>query len=181
MRSHFCAKPFRLDAAERDKALPDDFPKRWPDYARNWKRSRRSRRPTSRAVVVQEDRLTPHEGFQDVACLPAGNHTKPGKIVARGSKAIAGASPAIRESAGNRPVGSPILKPAPARVMVNRIWQHHLARAWCTSANFGAMGSVPATPSCSIFSRAVCFVRLVDQSHAPADHVVECLSAERGT
>jgi hypothetical protein len=107
-----------------------------------------------RAVVVQDGGPpgTPHEGFHDAAVYLRGNHAKPGKMVPRGfPRALAGSQqPAIREGSGRRELARWLTQPdhpLTARVMVNRIWQHHFGFGLVrTSANFGARGEHPSHP-----------------------------------
>ena len=66
-------------------------------------------------------------------------------------KAIAGAEPpVIREGSGRRELAQWLAdpdNPLTARVMVNRIWQHHFGVGLVpTSANFGEMGERPSHP-----------------------------------
>ena len=147
--------PFRLDGAERDKALPDDFRERLTALRDELETlQKKPARRDSRAVVVQEGGPpeTPHEGFHDAQVYLRGNHAKPGKTVPRGfPKVIAGlAPPPIREGSGRRELARWLAhpdNPLTARVMVNRIWQHHFGVGLVpTSANFGAMGERPSHP-----------------------------------
>jgi hypothetical protein len=145
--------PFRLEATEREKALPDDSRSRLAELRDELETLKKKPPPEiPRAVVVQEGGPpgTPHEGFHDARVYLRGNHAKPGKTVPRGfPKVIAGAEPpAIREGSGRRELASWLARPEnplPARVMVNRIWQHHFGAGLVrTSANFGAMGERPS-------------------------------------
>jgi hypothetical protein len=147
--------PFRLEAAEREKALPDDSRTRLAALRDDLETLKKKPPPEiPRAVVVQEGGPpgTPHEGFHDARVYVRGNHAKPGKTVPRGfPKVIDGAEPpAIREGSGRRELARWLASsenPLPARVMVNRIWQHHFGAGLVrTSANFGAMGERPSNP-----------------------------------
>ena len=147
--------PFRLEGAERDKALPDDFRERLTEL-RGELETLQKKKPMEipRAVAVQEGGPpgTPHEGFHDAAVYLRGNHLNPGQTVPRGfPKIIAGAAPpAIREGSGRRELARWLASPQnplTARVMVNRIWQHHFGVGLVpTSANFGEMGERPSHP-----------------------------------
>jgi len=81
-----------------------------------------------------------------------GNHAKPGKTIPRGFPvALAGSQqPSIREGSGRRELARWLTRPdhpLTARVMVNRIWQHHFGFGLVrTSANFGIMGERPSHP-----------------------------------
>ena len=111
-------------------------------------------REIPRAVVVQEGGPpeTPHAGFQDAHVYLRGNHSALGATVPRGiPKSLAGGEPlVIREGSGRRELAQWLARPEnplPARVMVNRIWQHHFGVGLVTtSANFGAMGADPSHP-----------------------------------
>lgn len=147
--------PFRLDAAERVKALPSDFRDKLA-LLREELETLKKKPPLDipRAIVVQDGGPpgTPHEGFQDAAVYLRGNHAKPGKIVPRGFPSVlAGAQqPAIHEGSGRRELARWLTQPEhplTARVMVNRIWQHHFGFGLVrTSANFGARGERPSHP-----------------------------------
>ncbi|MDB5390192.1 MAG: Protein of unknown function (DUF1553)/Protein of unknown function (DUF1549)/Planctomycete [Planctomycetaceae bacterium] len=147
--------PFRLEAAERDKVLPGDFQKRLTEL-RGELEAVQKKKPVDipQAVVVQEGGPTgtPHEGFHDAHVYLRGNHLKPGKTVPRGfPKAIAGvAPPVIREGSGRRELAQWLTSPEnplTARVLVNRVWQHHFGVGLVsTSANLGENGERPSHP-----------------------------------
>ena len=147
--------PFRLDSAERDKALSDDS-KRKLSELRDELETLKKKPPAEipRAVVVQEGgpAETPHAGFHDAQVYVRGNHANLGKTVPRGfPKEIEGTNPpAIREGSGRRELATWLASPdnpLTARVMVNRIWQHHFGVGIVpTSANFGVMGDSPSHP-----------------------------------
>jgi len=107
-----------------------------------------------RAVVVQEcgPPDTKHAGFQDARVYLRGNPANPGKTVRRGfPRVLAGDSqPAIENGSGRRELAAWITgasHPLTARVMVNRIWQHHFGEGLVrTSTNFGLRGERPTHP-----------------------------------
>ena len=147
--------PFHLSVSERERALPEDFGKRLADLRNELETiQKKPLREIPRAVVVQEGGPpeTPHEGFQDAKVYLRGNHSNPGKTIPRGfPKSIAGTNPpSIKEGSGRRELAAWLTSPEnplAARVMVNRIWQHHFGVGLVpTSANFGAMGDRPSHP-----------------------------------
>jgi Protein of unknown function (DUF1553)/Protein of unknown function (DUF1549) len=148
--------PFQLEGSEREKSQTDEFRQRLAGLRAELEGLKRKSAPPDipRAVAVMEGGPpgTPHEGFQDAAVYLRGNHAKPGKTVPRGvPRVIAGAEPpVIREGSGRRELARWLAHPAnplTARVMVNRVWQHHFGAGLVrTSANFGAMGERPTHP-----------------------------------
>jgi hypothetical protein len=147
--------PFRLETSERDKALMAESRQRWDKLRAELESLQKKPAPEiPKAVVVQEGgpAETPHEGFRDAHVYLRGNHANPGKSVPRGfPKAIAGENPpTIQDGSGRRELAAWLANPAnplPARVMVNRLWQHHFGSGLVTtSANFGAMGDSPSHP-----------------------------------
>ncbi len=147
--------PFRLDRAEREKLFTGEYRSRLAAL-REELETLKKKPPVEipRAVVVQEGGPpgTPHEGFHDAQVFLRGNHAKPGKTVPRGfPKRLVGADQsAIREGSGRRELARWLTRPEhplTARVMVNRLWQHHFGFGLVrTSANFGAMGEKPSHP-----------------------------------
>ncbi len=147
--------PFRLEPAERDKVLPDGSRQQLAKLREEIEQLKKKSPPEiPRAVVVQEGGPpeTPHEGFRDAHVYLRGNHLNLGKAVPRGfPKVFTGPEPsAIREGSGRRELAYWLASPdnpLTARVMVNRIWQHHFGVGLVpTSANFGAMGDDPSHP-----------------------------------
>lgn len=159
--------------AARDKARLAELPKqisallkrsqRSPNEVRTRLASLRSeleslkKKPTPeipRAVVVQEGGPsgTKHEGFHDARVYLRGNPANLGKTVPRGFPKFLGGDhqPPIKQGSGRRELARWLTRPdhpLPARVMVNRIWQHHFGFGLVrTSANFGAMGERPSHP-----------------------------------
>ena len=98
------------------------------------------------AYAVSEGK--PH----DVAVQIAGEPTKPGNVVPRGAVAFLSSQPLkIPAGAGGRKELAEWItrrdNPLTARVIVNRLWQHHFGRGIvATSSNFGTSGSLPTHP-----------------------------------
>jgi hypothetical protein len=173
--------------------LPEDFGKRLAALRSELATLQKKSPPDiPRAVVVQEGGPpgTPHEGFHDAQVYLRGNHAKLGNAVPRGvPKSIAGAEPpVIREGSGRRELAHWLAdpkNPLTARVMVNRIWQHHFGVGLVpTSANFGAMGERPSHPelldylaarfvssgwSVKAMHRQIMLSNVYQQSSAPSD------------
>jgi hypothetical protein len=147
--------PFRLEPGDRDKVLPADFQTRLAELRKEFE-TLQKKKPIDipQAVAVQDGGPpgTPHEGFRDAHVYLRGNHTKSGKVVPRGiPQVLAGTQPLIiREGSGRRELAKWLASPEnplTARVMVNRIWQHHFGVGLVsTSANFGDMGERPSHP-----------------------------------
>lgn len=147
--------PFRLEPKEREKIVPADSHARLIELRSELEAlQKKPKREIPRAVVVQEGGPpgTPHEGFRDAHVYLRGNHEKPGPVVPRGiPKAIAGPEPfAIHEGSGRRELARWLTSaenPLTARVMANRIWQHHFGVGIVpTSTNFGVMGEAASHP-----------------------------------
>jgi hypothetical protein len=104
------------------------------------------------AVVVREGgpKGTRHEGFKDAQVFLRGNHKKPGKTVPRGFPRVLASERPVRitEGSGRRQLADWLARPdhpLTARVMVNRIWQHHFGEGLVRTANdFGKRGDPPS-------------------------------------
>jgi len=95
---------------------------------------------------------TTYEGFHDARIHVRGRYDRLGETIPRRMPAIlAGENqPPIREGSGRlelaRWLSSP-QNPLTARVMVNRIWQHHFGEGLArTPNNFGRLGTAPTHP-----------------------------------
>jgi hypothetical protein len=105
-------------------------------------------------VAVQDGgpRGTRHEGFKDAEIYLRGNPKKPGKIVPRGlPRILAGENQErITKGSGRLQLADWLGRsenPLTARVMVNRIWQHHSGEGLVRTPNdFGERGERPTHP-----------------------------------
>lgn len=95
---------------------------------------------------------TPYEGFHDAAIHIRGRYDRLGEVAPRRfPRIIAGEAPAKIESGSGRLelarwIASPE-NPLTARVMANRIWQHHFGEGIVrTPNNFGKLGTPPTHP-----------------------------------
>jgi hypothetical protein len=110
--------------------------------------------PIPQAVVVQDGgpKGTKHEGFKDAHVYIRGNHKRPGKISPRGFPAILAGSKQqpITQGSGRLQLAEWLASPdnpLTARVLVNRLWQHHFGDAIVRTANnFGERGERPTHP-----------------------------------
>jgi hypothetical protein len=106
------------------------------------------------AVAVQDGgpKGTRYEGFKDAPIFLRGDLKKPGKIVPRGfPRILADERPEpITHGSGRLQLADWLARadnPLTARVMVNRIWQHHFGRGLVGTANdFGERGERPTHP-----------------------------------
>ena len=106
------------------------------------------------AVVVQDGGPvgTRHEGVQDARVFVRGNHQDLGPSVRRGFPALLRRpeDPEIQSGSGRRELADWLTRdehPLTARVIVNRIWQHHFGKGIVSSPNnFGVNGKRPTHP-----------------------------------
>lgn len=107
---------------------------------------------------------TEHEGIRDVRVHQRGDYNRLGDIVPRGMPEVLTRGPQdpVGEGSGRLQLADFVASPEnplTARVMVNRIWQHHFGEGLVrTPGNFGAMGERPSHPELLDFLAAE-FVR----------------------
>jgi hypothetical protein len=118
--------------------------------------SLRAQLPTlSYASAIQEGglRYGPYPGTGDARIFPRGNCETPGRTVPRHfPRALGGAdTPDVGRGSGRLELARWLVRrdhPLTARVMVNRIWQHHFGAGIVrTPSNFGKMGRAPTHPA----------------------------------
>ena len=110
--------------------------------------------PFDYANAAQEGGIagTPYEGFHDVRVHKRGSYTKLGDEVPRGFPAVLkyDATPTISKGSGRLELAEWIANekhPLTARVLVNRLWQHHFGEGIVrTPSNFGFLGERPTHP-----------------------------------
>lgn len=147
--------PYWIDAEMRLSLLPEEVQQRIT--AEKAELEVLKHKPVTeipKAVVVQDGGPpgTKHAGFQDAHIYIRGNPAKPGAIVARGFPRTLGSQerPAIQGGSGRMELSRWLTHPShplTARVMVNRIWQHHFGEGLVrTSTNFGVRGELPSHP-----------------------------------
>jgi hypothetical protein len=116
----------------------------------------RNKRPVSvpMAVVIQDGgpKGTRHEGFADAHVFIRGDSKRLGKMVPRGfPKILTGKEEVkITDGSGRLQLANWLTRPEnplTARVMVNRIWQHHFGEGLVRTPNdFGERGERPTHP-----------------------------------
>ena len=148
--------PFWISADQRAAMLPEAVRERLAARTRELDElKKRPPREIPRAVAVQDGGPagTRHEGFKDAQVFLRGNPKKLGKTVPRGfPRILSGDSrEPIVEGSGRRQLADWLASPdhpLTARVMVNRIWQHHFGEGLVRTPNdFGTRGERPTHPA----------------------------------
>ncbi len=111
-------------------------------------------RPMSYALGIQDGglRYGPYPGIQDARIYIRGSYSQPGRRVPRRFPVVLSGPelPRINEGSGRLELAHWIARsdnPLTARVMVNRIWQHHFGAGIVrTPSNFGRRGEPPSHP-----------------------------------
>jgi hypothetical protein len=147
--------PFWVSADERRKLLPPEVRSRLAALTQELA-VLKNKPPlkVEQAVVVQDGGPpgTRHEGFKDAQVCLRGDHKKLGKTVPRGFPRILAGDRQRRITKGSGRLQlaewlGHTDNPLTARVMVNRIWQHHFGEGLVRTANdFGARGERPTHP-----------------------------------
>ncbi len=147
--------PFWHPVAERNKRLA-------PEVLSQLEKMRveldalKAKQPISipEAVVALDGgpKGTRHEGFKDAQVFIRGDHKRPGKTVPRGFPKVLNGEreERIAEGSGRLQLANWLTRsenPLTARVMVNRIWQHHFGEGLVRTPNdFGERGGRPTHP-----------------------------------
>ncbi len=147
--------PFWLPEEEQSELLPAEFiaslaPRRQELEALR----KKAKLEVPQAVVVQDGGPpgTPFEGFRDARVFVRGDPEKPGEIVPRGFPRILSPDPRepITRGSGRLELARWLTRPEhplTARVLVNRVWQHHFGEGIVrTPMNFGLLGERPSHP-----------------------------------
>ncbi len=148
--------PFARPAAERDAWLESAARERIESLrAEHDPLAKKPAVEIPRAVVVQDGGVpeTRHAGFQDAAVLIRGNPANRGHVVPRGFPRVlvAGEPTPIGAGSGRRELAAWLSSPShplTARVMVNRLWQHHFGAGIVpVEGGFGLRGEPPSHPA----------------------------------
>jgi hypothetical protein len=159
--------------------------------------------PIPLALAAQEGGVpkSPHEGFHDARIHVRGSYRRLAETVPRHfPRVLAGDDPpAIPHGSGRRELAQWIARPdhpLTARVMVNRIWQHHFGTGIVrTSSNFGKLGERPTHPelldtlarqfvasgwSVKAMHRAIMLSATYGQSSTPSEEALRIDPENRG-
>jgi hypothetical protein len=147
--------PLWLSAEERQKLLPAEARSKLTGL-RTELETLRKKPPlkNEQAVAVQDGgpKGTRHEGFKDAQVYLRGDPKRPGKTVPRGFPRVLAGEHQGRISKGSGRLEladwlTDLRNPLVARVMVNRIWQHHFGEGLVRTPNeFGQRGERPTHP-----------------------------------
>ena len=144
--------PFWATAADRLERLAPESRKRI-EALNTELAALKEKRPQEvpQAVACQDGgpKGTRHEGFQDAHVFIRGDHKKLGKVVPRGFPKVLTGEQYVPIAAGSGRLQlanwlASAENPLTARVMVNRIWQHHFGQGLVATPNdFGRRGERP--------------------------------------
>jgi hypothetical protein len=147
--------PFWPAEAERAGRLPAEVRKQIESMRAELAALKTKPAPTFQQAVAAQDggpKGSRHEGFKDAQIFLRGDPAKLGKTVPRAfPKILTGERPhRIASGSGRRELADWLTQPdnpLPARVMVNRIWQHHFGEGLVRTPNdFGERGERPTHP-----------------------------------
>jgi hypothetical protein len=147
--------PFWPKSGDKTHLLPAEFKVRLRALRQELEALKTVRLPVvPEAVAVQDGgpKGTKHEGLRDAHVYLRGNHKKPGKKVPRRFPVLLAGErqPSITKGSGRVPLANWLTRPdhpLTARVMVNRLWQHHFGEGIVrTPNNFGERGERPTHP-----------------------------------
>ncbi|HEV3439411.1 MAG TPA: DUF1549 domain-containing protein, partial [Gemmata sp.] len=135
--------PFWLPVADRNKRLAPEVQKELEKMRVELDDLRKKRpKEVPEAVVAQDGgpKGTRHEGFKDAQVFIRGDHKRLGKTIPRGfPKILIGErEEKITEGSGRLQLANWLTQrenPLTARVMVNRIWQHHCGEGLVRTPN----------------------------------------------
>ena len=147
-----------LEKADRGIQAAEDALRRAADPERGVLKDELGKRKADRgwlaSLPLAEDAYAVSEAPQcgDAAVQRKGDPAHPGETVPRGFPAVLGGAtlPPGSTGSGRRELADWIFAPTnplAARVMVNRVWQHHFGRGLVATANdFGRQGTPPTHP-----------------------------------
>jgi hypothetical protein len=146
--------PFRVPPRDDARYLSAEAGAALAKRAAELEHLRKSTPPLPCAHGAQEGgvRFSLFPGLQDARVHVRGNYSRLGRRVPRRFPEILGGSarPAITSGSGRLELAHWIASadhPLTARVMANRIWQHHFGEGLVrTPSNFGALGAPPTHP-----------------------------------
>jgi hypothetical protein len=146
--------PFWVEDRHRDGLLSPEARAELGKLAAELNAARGRVPPLSHASGIQDGglRYGPYPGIQDARIFLRGSYAQPGRRVPRHVPAVLAsqASPKVTTGSGRLELARWIARPdnpLSARVMVNRIWQHHFGAGIVrTPSNFGRKGEPPTHP-----------------------------------
>jgi hypothetical protein len=147
--------PFWPKTGDREQLLPPAARARLAALRKELAGLRKARPPEAPMAVAVQDGGPPgtrHAGFRDAHVFLRGNHKRLGKVVPRRFPVVlAGERQGpIARGSGRLELARWLARPdhpLTARVMVNRLWQHHFGEGLVRTANnFGERGERPTHP-----------------------------------
>ena len=158
------SSPFWIDRPEAEAALPADAVASLNSLRRELADLEAAMpAPLEYANAAQEGGVpeSPHAGVHDVAVHIRGRHDRLGPVVPRGFPGIltSESAPSIQAGSGRVELAAWLTSPEhplTPRVIVNRLWQHHLRRggSWRRRGTLGCWASLPRIQNCLIIWHA---------------------------